>query len=298
MSGVNLVMMRSKLFVPGSRPALFSKAFASDADAVCFDLEDSVLPEQKCEARSQVKQFLQTNIGMKRTIIVRVNGRHSSYFAEDVSALVCSAVTMVALPKVEDPSEIRDLAAVLSNLEQKRHVARPIMILATIESPRGLRLAAAIAGSDSRVAGLQLGLLDLFEPLGISAANRFAAHYARLQLSLAGGEAGIPCFDTAFSNFADVDGFAAEAAMARSMGFSGKSCIHPSQIADANQAFSPTEEEIGSALRIVAAAREATLAGLGAFALDRHMVDAPMVRRAEGVVQLAESLRKHDISNV
>jgi citrate lyase subunit beta/citryl-CoA lyase len=284
-------VMRSKLFVPASRPELFSKALASPADAICFDLEDSVLPAQKAEARIHMREFLSKAPKTHQTILVRVNGLSSGHLEKDLSASVHSSVTMLNLPKVEDPSEIREVAEMLRQLESERSIVQPIAILATIESPRGLRLAEAIAGADPRVAGLQLGLADLFEPLGIQHGGGFAADHIRLRLRLAAGEAGVPCFDSAFPGFADVEGFAAEAAIARSMGFAGKSCIHPCQIAPANQIFSPAPEEIAMALRIVEAACAASATGLGAFAMDGRMIDEPFVQRAENVLQLAEDIR-------
>lgn len=288
--GVERLRMRSKLFVPGSRPGLFSKALHSDADVVCFDLEDAVLPAQKAEARSHVQTFLQENAAADRMVMVRVNSSRSTFFAEDISAVVWPGMKMVNLPKVEDPFEIDQLSAALSKFERERGLARCIAILPTIESPRGLRLAHSIAGTDARVAGLQLGLVDLFEPLDISAQDALAAQNIRLQLRLAAGEAALPCFDCAFPQFSDVDGFAAEAAAARSLGFSGKSCIHPNQIAAANRIFSPSAEEIAAAHRTVQAARDAAAGGLGGFALEGAMIDEPMVRRAEEIIQFAAQL--------
>jgi citrate lyase subunit beta/citryl-CoA lyase len=285
--GIDQFAMRSKLFVPGNRPALFSKALHSDADVVCFDLEDAVLPAQKAEARAHVQAFLQTNAVTERVIMVRVNGIHSTLLAQDLSAVVWPAVAVVSLPKVEDPLEIEELSAALSKLERERGLARPIAIHPTIESPRGLRLAHAIAGADARVAGLQLGLVDLFEPLGISQRDKFAAHHVRMQLRLAAAEAEVPCLDSAFPAFGDAEGFAAEAEAARDLGFSGKSCIHPSQIAAANQVFSPSAEEIATAHRTIRAASEAAAGGLGAFTLDGRMIDRPIIRRAKEILRFA-----------
>jgi len=179
---------------------------------------------------------------------------------------------------------------VLEALEKKRNLKNPIAILATIESARGLRLAASIAAADARVAGLQLGLADLFEPLEIQQNDLAATHLVRLQLRFAAGEAGIACFDSAIANFKNEEGFIREAEVARSLGFSGKSCIHPSQVALANRIFSPSSEEIAAAMRCVEAALSAATAGAGAFALDGRMVDAPFVRRAESVLHLAEKI--------
>ena len=176
-------------------------------------------------------------------------------------------------------------------LEKKRNLKNPIGILATIESARGLRLAESIAAADERVAGLQLGLADLFEPLGIQQSDGAAVHHVRLRLRLAAGEVGIPSFDSAFANLKDEEGFIREAQVTRGLGFAGKSCIHPSQIALANRIFSPSSEEIAAAVRCVEAARTAETAGVGAFALDGWMVDAPFVRRAESILHVAERIR-------
>jgi citrate lyase subunit beta/citryl-CoA lyase len=285
--------MRSKLFVPGDRPALFAKAFLLLADAVCFDLEDAVLSEQKSAARHYLKQFLQSNTATKPRIAIRVNDVRSPLFAEDMSAVVWPGLALVNIPKTEDPSEVNEVVAMLSKLEQQRGITQPIAILPTIESPRGLRLAHPIAQADPRVIGLQLGLVDLLDVLGISMENKMAVQHLRLQLCLAASEASVPCFDSAFPGFADAEGFAAEAAAARSLGFSGKSCIHPGQIGVANRIFSPSAEEIDAARRMIDAARKAA-EERGSFALDGRMIDRPILRRAEEILQLATDLQEHD----
>src|ERR1700712_1352267 len=133
-----LLRMRSKLFVPGSRPELFSKAIRSRADAVCFDLEDAVLPEQTADARIHVREFLQSNVVTERAIAVRVNDVRAGSLVKDLSAVIWPGVVLVNVPKVEDPSDVNEVAAELSKLERERDIARPIAILPTIESPRGL----------------------------------------------------------------------------------------------------------------------------------------------------------------
>jgi citrate lyase subunit beta/citryl-CoA lyase len=283
------MLMRSKLFVPGDRPELFAKALASSADAVCFDLEDAVLPAHKLQARTHISTLLNAPATTGQLILVRVNGLNSPYIADDLSAVTCSALAMLNLPKVEDPSEVEEVAAALLRLEKERKIERPISILANIESPRGLRLARSIAAASTRIAGLQLGLADFFEPLGIQRDDKAAAHHIRLQLRLAAGEAGVPCFDSAFPAFRDVEGFAMEAAGARNLGFSGKSCIHPCQIAPANRIFSPDAQEVALSLRILEAATAAANAGHGAFAFDGRMVDEPFVERARRVIQIAKA---------
>jgi citrate lyase subunit beta/citryl-CoA lyase len=218
-----------------------------------------------------------------------MNDVRSSFFAEDLTAAVWPAITAVTVPKVEDPAEIHELAARVLQFEEERGIAEPIGILPTIESPRGLRQAHSIAAAHPRVVGLQLGLIDLFLPLGITGNQEQAVHHVRLQLRLAAGEVALPCFDCIFANYANAEGFAADAAATRSLGFSGKSCIHPSQIATANRIFSPTAEEIADARRVVEGARDASREGHGAFVLDGRMIDQPMVRHAEQILRLGAS---------
>lgn len=282
-----LVGMRSKLFVPANRPELFAKAMRSGADAVCFDLEDSVIPEQKATARAQLRDFLQAKNEIDTTIVIRVNDLRTHLLADDLAAIIWAGVAVVNIPKTEHPAEVHQVAEFLSTLEGERGLPQQVAILPTIESPRGLRQAYAIASADARVAGLQLGLMDLLLPLGIRSDNNIAVQHIRLQVRLATGEAGLPCFDGAFSNIADLEGFAASGCDAHSLGFAGKSCVHPNQIPIANRIFSPTPEEIAEARRILQKANEQSSQGVGAFALDGHMIDRPVIQHAQQILQRA-----------
>lgn len=281
--------MRSKLFVPGSRPELFAKALASQADAVSFDLEDAVDPSAKDSARQQLSDFLRTLEPTGKTVVVRVNDQFSPYYENDLTALVSAAVQVINLPKVESAAQIDALARRLDELEAERGISVPIAILATIESPKGLRHAAAIAAASSRVCGLQLGLADLLEPLGIDRKDPWTLHQIRLTLRLAAGEAGVATYDSAFARVNDPDGFAAEAKTAKQLGYVGKSCIHPSQIELANQAFVPDADQIAHALRVVEAAAKAEAAGIGAYMVDGQMVDGPFVRSAQTLLSQARN---------
>lgn len=274
-------IMRSKLFVPATKPELFPKALASGADAVCYDLEDAVPQERKAEARAELQDYLQrTTEGSGPVEIVRINGIRTPHFQADLEAVVWPRLHAVALPKVEDPEELHELEGILRSLEAARGCERPSLILPTIESPGGLRKAHAIASSSHRIAGLQVGFVDLLEPLGIAWSHSLARSHVRFLLRLAAGEAGVPCFDAAFPNFNDTDSFAAEAKQARSMGFAGASCIHPSQVPIANQIFTPSASEIENAKRIIAAMDAAREMGSGVPVVDGKMVDAPFERAA------------------
>ncbi len=283
--------MRSKLFVPASRPDLFAKALASTADAISFDLEDAVEVSSKPAARSALARlFASGTVARNKLIIVRVNAFETEHFAADLDAVVRDAVDVVNLPMVEGDETIRDAAAALERLESERGLARPIGILANIESPRGLRLAVAIATAHPRVIGLQIGYGDLFSPLGIASGEPSATQAVRIAVRLAAGEAGVNAYDGAYFRIDDPEGFKRDARAAQQLGFAGKSCIHPSQIALANEVFRPGDAEVSHALRVVEAARESLARGVGAFVVDGKLVDGPFITQAEHIVALARRL--------
>ena len=285
--------MRSKLFVPGSRPELFAKAMASEADALSFDLEDAVDEARKDQARREVGRFLRSlpeNSG--KTIIVRVNGLDTPHFAADLEAIVGPGLDIVNLPKPESADDIRECAAALAGAERKlRHRIEPVGLLPNIESPRALRLAAEIALASPRVVGLQAGWGDLIEPLGIDRYNPAMIESIQLQIRIAAGEADVWAYDGAFANIQDTEGYRREAEAARRLGYVGKSAIHPTQVPIANAVFRPTDAEIAHSLKVVEAARVAAERGVGAFTVNGRMVDAPFVRRAEAILELARRLK-------
>lgn len=278
--------MRSKLFVPGARIDLFAKALAGDADALSFDLEDSVPDNGKRDARDNVARFLSGD-GLRdagKLVVVRINALESEWFDDDVAMIALPGVAMINLPKVESTDAIAAVASALDRAEKDNGVSRPIGLLATIESPRGLRNAAAIACAHPRVAGLQMGFADLFEPLGIDRSDVVSRHATLYALRLAAGEAGIPAWDAAYPQIDDAEGFRDEAALARRLGFVGKSCVHPRQVTLANAIFAPDAVMIEQARRIVDAARNAAVLGHGAFRVDGRMVDLPYLKQAEALL--------------
>ena len=284
--------MRSKLFVPGSRPELFPKALASETDAISIDLEDSVVAEHKSSARSTVTDFLQSSAAQatSKALIVRVNALDTPYFEADVMAVVRPGLTLLNLPKVECAADVRAAVAAMERAESRNGVRVQLKILANIETPKGLLNAAQIGMADARVAGLQLGLADLFEPLGIDRRDARHVHATLFALRMAAAEAGVFAYDAAFSNVRDPDGYRAEAQMAHSLGYLGKSCIHPSQIALANEVFRPSDADITAAQRILAAVQAEQGQGAGALLVDGKMVDAPFVRRAQQIIEIAKKM--------
>lgn len=289
--------MRSKLFVPCSRPELFAKALAGPADAISFDLEDSVLHERKEYARRELTAFLSSDLAgqTKKKIIVRVNGLDTEYLAEDLKVAVHPNVDVVNVPKIDTKKDVLTFMALLSKAQTEyqpqtgtlsSNVAN-ISVLANIETAKALRNAADIAAAHAKVWGLQLGLGDLFEPLNVARYDAQNIHAAMFALRMAAAESNCVVYDTAYADVANANGFRQEALLARNLGFLGKTCIHPSQVAVANEVFSPTEAEIEWARKVVAAAAENDVNG--AYMLEGKMIDAPFVVRAQLIINLAQN---------
>lgn len=282
--------MRSKLFVPGSRPELFPKAAKSEADAISFDLEDAVAPERKPYARESVSAFLrEQGVGWGKLVIVRVNAMTTPWFEDDIAVMAATPVDMINLPKLESAADVHRALEAMA-----RAGCKPEMrILANVETPRGVRLAAEIAGAGARIAGLQLGLADLFLPLGIDRENLAARSYVGMAVRLAAGEAGIPAYDAAFTDISRPELCRLEAEAARSSGYAGKTCIHPSQVRIANEVFAPRAHEVEHAQHVIAAADAAATEGRQAFVVDGKLIDAPMILHARAVVSAAQEASRN-----
>ena len=264
--------MRSKLFVPGARPELFPKAFASAADAVSIDLEDAVSEDNKSAARAHVVAFLGSDAaaGSGKVVIVRVNAAMSPHFEADLELARHARVALINLPKVESPEDVEAAAARIGGAPK---------ILANIETAAGVQRAAEIAAHPC-VVGLQVGYVDLFESLGADRRDAANVHAVMFAVRIAAACSGKFAYDGAFPDVHDAAGFRAEALMARKLGFLGKSCIHPSQTPIANEVFAPNDAELAQAERVLQAARTRA----GAFLLDGRMIDAPAIRRAEALL--------------
>lgn len=272
--------MRSKLFVPCSRPELFGKALAGDADALSFDLEDAVPESGKTAARTALTDLLRSDEARRatKTIIVRVNARTSGHSTADIGALAGCHVDLVNLPKAECAADIHDA---VTAMESAGVAAK---LLATIETARGLADAVAIAGAHPRVAGLQVGLNDLCASLGIDRGDTRHGHAALWSIRIAAGAADRFAYDGAWPDLADDQGFRREAELARSLGYRGKSCIHPRQVPIANAVFDSNAKR-DAARRLLAAAAAAEAEGRGAFVLDGTMIDRPAIAQARALLE-------------
>lgn len=284
-------MMRSKLFVPGSRPELFDKAMASAADALSLDLEDAVAPAKKAEARKAIGDFL-TKLGREhaKLMVVRVNAVGTPQFAEDIDAVVTAGTDLINLPKLESAEEVQRAVAAVLAVEKRKGLVHQIGVLANVESPKGLRNVYEIAAAHERIAGMQFGLADLFAPNRIER-HEVAIAPVRLMTKMAAANAGVPAYDTVYVNIADTLGLERDAIAGRRMGYIGKSCIHPSQIAVVNAVFTPSDSKIAWAQKVLAAVADPANQGLGAFVVDGRMVDEPFFREARATIDLACRLR-------
>ncbi len=290
-----MTLMRSKLFVPASRPELFDKALASAADALSFDLEDAVAEDRKAEARRLLVELLARPdlarsdlAGHRKTLVVRINAPGTPEYEADIEAMALAAPDIINVPMVEDPDTIRAVAARI--LQVRGSASQPIRILANIESPRGLRKAAEIALADPLLMGLQIGYGDLLSPLGISAEEPSAVQHVRVAVRFAAAEAQVDAWDGAYLDIRNADGYRQACAEARQLGFAGKSCIHPSQITTANEIFRPSEAEIAHARRVVEASLAAAQNGVGAFVVDGRLIDGPLIPKAHAVLAWADRL--------
>lgn len=280
------IRRRSKLFTPGNRMAMIPKAAASEADVVVLDLEDAVGEAEKGTARKTVRTALESIDFGRREVGVRINGVDTPHWLEDLEAVVCARLDAIHVPKVESPREVWVVEAVLSALEARHACTRPVLVIPTLESAAGIENAKAIATCSRRVAALQFGLGDLRRELGLTPAPHRLAWF-RTQVVLAASAARVPALDTVFFNFRDPDGYRLDAEEARACGFRGKSCIHPSQVAIANEVFSPTAEEVAQAREVLEAYEAAVARGQGSVGLHGRMIDKPVAEAARRLLALA-----------
>jgi citrate lyase subunit beta/citryl-CoA lyase len=259
--------LRSLLFVPGSRPERFDKALAAGADAVIIDLEDAVAPTDKLRAREAVREWLKP----QHAVMLRINSADTPWFTDDLTLCGAPGVAALMLPKAEHADTIATL------MKQGAHAVLPL-----IESAPGFAALGAIAGAPG-VQRLVFGSIDFQVDLGMRDALEDELLVFRSQIVLASRlaklQAPIDGVTTAIDNEARLQ---ADVLRARRLGFGGKLCIHPKQVAGVHRGFAPSEADIAWAQRVLAAARAT---GGAAVAVDGKMVDKPVLLRAEAVLR-------------
>ena len=272
--------LRSLLFVPGDRPERMAKALGLGADALILDLEDSVAPERKAEARRHVCGFLSAPREDGPALFVRINPIDSDEVAADLAALAGIAVDGIVLPKAEGEESVRHLL--------DRFLGDYLVLPVASETPAAVFRLGSFAPVAPRLAGVTWGAEDLPAAIGATSAREVDGSYTDpykvvRALTLFGAHAaGVAAIETVYPDFRDLDGLAAYAARGRRDGFAGMMAIHPAQVPVINAAFSPSEAELDHARRVVALFEGNP--GAGALQLEGRMVDAPHLKAARRVL--------------
>jgi len=278
---------RSVLYIPGSKDRALEKATTLPVDAIIFDLEDAVAPDEKANARATLKTALTGKDYGARAKIVRINGFDTEWAEDDLAVIAEARPEAVLLPKVNCAADVQALAERLDSREETAQTR----IWTMMETPLGMLNAAEIATASPRMAGFVMGTNDLAKEIG----SRFRADRLAMQTGLglcllAARACGLVAVDGVYNAFKDEDGLRAECAQGRDMGFDGKTLIHPAQVAIANEAFAPSGDEIELARRQIAAFEQAEARGQGVAVVDGKIVENLHVVTARQVLAKAEAV--------
>jgi malyl-CoA/(S)-citramalyl-CoA lyase len=303
-------LYRSKLFVPGSRPALFEKAAKSAADVVCLDLEDAVAPSDKDAARDNIVAALNDVDWGNKTVTVRINGLDTNYCYRDVIALVEKGgerLDAIMIPKVGAASDVYAIDMLMTQAGDFAGRSKRIGLEVIIETVLGLTNIDGIAGASKRLESLHFGSADYAASQRMRTTNIGGGnadyvmltdgpgerarhwndlwHYPLFKMVQAARAHGLMAIDGPFGDYGDADGFRAQAMRTAILGCEGKWAIHPSQVALANEIFTPPAKEVERAQAILAAMKDAQAKGLGAVSLNGVLIDAASIRQADAIVK-------------
>ena len=307
---------RSELAVPGSNPAMFEKAANSAADVVFLDVEDAVAPDDKAQARKNIIQGLNDIDWGRKSMMVRINGLDTHYMYRDVVDIVeaCPRLDMILIPKVGTAADVYAIDMMVTQIETAMGRTKRIGFEVLIETALGMANVEAIAQSSKRLEAMSFGVADYAASTRarttvIGGVNKDSGvltdrdadgnreyfwtdpwHAAQTRMMVACRAYGLRPIDGPFGDFSDPDGYVAAANRAAVLGYEGKWAIHPSQIAQANQVYTPSEAEVTRARRIMQAMDEAAKAGKGAVSLDGRMIDIASIRMAEALLVKAEQI--------
>lgn len=282
---------RTMLFAPANHPRKVEKVFASGADAVILDLEDAVAIAEKPATRAVVLAAMQNP---RRCLgYIRVNGMETEFCFGDIQAVAHPGVDGIILPKVESADQLKTADWMLSNLERERGLAAgAIDLIPIIETGKGLRALGELANATPRVKRLSFGAGDFTLDMGmrwsLEESELATARFAFLMESRAASLE--PPIDTVFIHLNEDAAFQASAELVRDLGFQGKLCIHPKQIAPAHAVFTPSADDVAYAEKVVAAFDEAEAAGSASIQIEGYFVDYPIVEKARRTLQLAAAI--------
>ncbi len=298
-------LQRSELAVPGSNPGMIDKAADSAADYVFLDCEDAVAPPEKEQARKNIIEAL-NDIDWEakgKTVSVRINGLDTHYMYRDVVDIMEQAgdrLHTILVPKVGVPADLYMVEAMVNQIEQAKGHTTRVGLEALIETALGMANVEAIAQFGGRLEALHFGVADYAASLRARTVNIGGLnpdypgdqwHAALSRMTIACRAYGLRAIDGPFGDFSDPEGFRDGARRAAALGIEGKWAIHPSQIALANEVFSPPTSEVERARNIIAALREAEAQGRGAASLDGKMIDAASERMADNVIAVDDAIR-------
>ena len=293
-------LTRSQLYVPASKPAMIQKAAASAADAVCIDLEDSVTPAEKATSRANVIHALKEIDFGRRVRMFRINGLDTPFAYRDLVEVVEAAgdrLDAVMIPKAGSARDIEFVDTLLTQIEAHIRLTRQIGLEAQIETASGFLHAVEIAGASPRLEALIFGAGDYAASMRMpsSAIGEADEHdeiypghrwHAVMHTIVAAARAnGLRCLDGPYAGYTDEAGLARACQIALAMGFDGKQCIHPAQLAAVNATFTPSLQEVTKAGAVLKAYEAAAAAGQGAATHDGRMIDAANLRMARTILE-------------
>ena len=285
-------MRRSMLFLPGNNPNMLINGNCLGADAVIFDLEDAVAPDQKDAARILVRNTMRYMDFRGCEIIVRINSIDTPYWKADVDEILPYTPGLILLPKTSCAADVLEADAYITEVEEKLGLAQnTVGLMPLIETAMGVENAFAIASATKRVQALFLGAEDLTADLQCKRTKEGREiEYARTRLVVAARAAGVAVYDTPFTDVNDDEGIVTDATLAKALGFTGKASISPRHVEVINSVFSPTQKDVDYAYEVMDAIALAKKQGKGAISLHGKMIDAPIVARAQQTIAMAEAL--------
>jgi citrate lyase subunit beta / citryl-CoA lyase len=279
----------SRLYLPGNNPGLMINAGLHSANGVILDLEDSVAPDKKDEARILVRNALRQVNFMGAERMVRINQGNAGL--KDLQCVIPNNVNLVLLPKCETGEQVKQTDAWINELKSKLKIKNPVFIMPIIESALGIENSFEISRASKNNVALAIGLEDFTADMGVQRTPEGSESlFARSRLVIAAKAAGLQPIDSVFSDIGDMEGLKRNVLLSKGLGFEGMGCIHPRQIRIINQGFAPDDAEIEKSKKIVLAFEEASKKGLGVVALGSKMIDPPVVLRAQKTIDLALKL--------
>jgi len=279
----------SRLYLPGNNPGLMINAGLHSAYGIILDLEDSVAPEKKDEARILVRNALRQIDFRGAERMVRINQGETGL--KDLQCVIPHNVNVVLVPKCESADQVRKADEWISDIRKRMKLRNNIYLMPIVESATGVENCFGIASASGNVVAIVIGLEDFTADMGVPrTAEGTESLYARSRMVVAAKAAGVQAIDSVFSDVGDMEGLENNVLKSRALGFEGMGCIHPRQIRTINQGYAPDNSEIDKSRKIVLAFEAASEKGLGVVALGTKMIDAPVVARARKTITLAEKL--------